>query len=1076
MRRHRTCWTLAFVFLAAVATSASAQDYTRTNVSNQFATPPTTATDQLLTDDQAKLVALPFDFPYYGTVTSDVYVHDNGYIQVAATPPGNSTFFNSNFPPAYTVQTDGMIAPAWDDLNPTTGTGKVLTHTTGSTPNRVFHVTWENINHFFGGGAATFQVQLFETSGRIVFAYSVGTWTNYTFSAGIEEPGQNNTRFVSPNTNGLQAAKPTFDSQFDPTITNFEGRILMDELVTTADGIGAAQNDDVALDGMRIELFGAGAVRAFTTLDANGDFDIRGVALDGSLTGELRVVAQTAAATVKAGENDPVFAASVRTGVAFNADLDLGTYTIDDTNDADGSDRAPLQIARSLEVLRNYVTARTTDTVPPVDVFLDSNSSLKSSYTVATQDTGATLRIASGGASNPDGIDVGVLARVYSRHVLTNIASQVSGTFANDIDSASDGSDAAFADGFGAWLLARSTGATAVFDGLTDSTADELDLETPSLSSTESADVPGWVAASLFDLLDGTIAESHDTVDGTLVGANDHVFEVVDALDVAPDVVPFLSEWDDQAHDSVGLVRNFIHHGLLGDDASEPNDSAAEADARGQTGQRVAGQTLNRFNEDWYEYLVPTATDSVTVDLSFNRGAVDADITLTVLSTSGAVLATGVEQGDTGPIQAVTGAIGPATIRVRIEHDGGDRLDSYDLQVYSTLRASGESIPEWTVNRALTQNYAIQGGIPPYRMVVRPPSTLPPGFTLDSANLRLRGAPLDVGTVAFSITIEDSAVPVNSASASQSLIVNRALTVDPPEFTGVALGKTTDVGIGRSGGTNPITIDSVDGILPGGLQLQTPALRITGTPATPGGETLTVDATDLAGSSDSGTTTVVVCVPIPAKNTALDLAAGADATAGFFFDAVAGSVASLKVKTGKKQAKRLLGAVILGPDGAPIEAGKIKGGNGKATLAKIPLAASGRYFVALSAADGEATQLVGTLKLAPPKKAKAKLLDLGVGDEVILDVGALAGARFTAKLKSSKDFSVRLQFLFAPDGSLVPAGDIVITEKGSSLTISTTFTQSGTYQLRLLPNPGSRGDLSYSLKIKQPKGVVFVVD
>ncbi len=1079
MRSHRNIIAaLALMVVAVVATPALAQDYTLSDVNNKFTEPPTTAVDLSLGDDQIIQEDLPFEFAYYGTVANEITVSSNGYIQISPSgTPNNSSLTNQGWPPAQTnVNYDGLVAGCWDDLNPSNNNGQVLTFTTGLKPNRIFHVSWKNVPRFSNSGSTNWQIQLHETTNRIIIAYSAtNTWTNIGCSIGIVAPnGANDSRFVTPNNSTNISAVPPNDYQFDPVLTKFEGQLFIDELVTDATGIAGGTNAGVPLGGMRVELFGAGAVSAFASTAADGSFEINGVALAGAINGELRVAAQTNAARVTDDVGNAVFGSTFASNVSFGANKDVGTFTFDDTSDASGAKRLPLQMARGINEIHQYVTGISADPIPQIDVVYDTASALPTAYILATEDDPAFVRLASPGATNPDGADPAVIARIYARHVLLHSASQVGGTFQNDITATSD-ADAAFSDGFGAFLHALVTGETSVFDGTSDTTANELNLETPGLLTTPNEDTAAWVAAALFDLLDASGTEAHDVIDGTLPASDDHVFQVIDALTVAPRASGFVDEWDTQGRDSIGLVRNFIRHGLLGDDDGEPNDTDAEAQDLGLVGQRLTGLTLNRFNEDWYEVFVPTLTDAVFVEMTYNRGSIDADVTLRVLSTAGAVLATGTPSGDTGPIQAITGTVGPARIRIQIRHNSGDRVDPYDLQVYSRLRADGDPLPEWTVNRGLTQNFTIDGGIAPFQMVVRAPSVLPPGLTLDAVNRRLIGAPIDIGPAAFTISVEDSAIPVNIANISQTILVNRPFTLNPPEFTGVALGKVTDIGLGRSGGTSPVTVTNIDGTIPAGLQLITPDFRLTGTPTAPGGSQLTIEATDLAQSSDSGATTVVVCVPIPAKKTVVDVAAG-DAQAGFFFDAVAGSVATLKVKTGKKQPKRLLGALVLGPDGAPVVGGKIKSGKGKATLSKIPLTASGRYFVALSAAAGDATQLVGTLKVAPQKKGKAKILDLGAGDTVILDVGVLAGAQFTLKTKASKEFGVRLQFIFKPDGTLVPVGDLTVTEKGAALTISGTFDQSGTYQVRLTPQPGVRGDLSYSFKLKQPKGVIYSVD
>ena len=86
-------------------------------------------------------------------------------------------------------------------------------------------------------------------------------------------------------------------------------------------------------------------------------------------------------------------------------------------------------------------------------------------------------------------------------------------SYTADFDSESD-EVSAFTDGFGHYLYALTNGETMAYDATSSSAGNELDLETPDLSSSPSPRVAGWVAAALFDLIDAG-NETHDAVDGT---------------------------------------------------------------------------------------------------------------------------------------------------------------------------------------------------------------------------------------------------------------------------------------------------------------------------------------------------------------------------------------------------------------------------------------------------------------------------------------------------------------------------------------------------------------------------------
>ncbi|MCP4711709.1 MAG: fibronectin type III domain-containing protein, partial [Planctomycetes bacterium] len=118
-----------------------------------------------LGDDAYQQVTLPFDFPFYDNLKTNVKISSNGYLTF-----GNSggTWQNDNIPD--TSQPNDYIAPFWDDLNPNDG-GSI--HYLHDTLQNKFIVQYTDLpHHSYGGpgGPYTFQVILMP-NGRIVFQY-----------------------------------------------------------------------------------------------------------------------------------------------------------------------------------------------------------------------------------------------------------------------------------------------------------------------------------------------------------------------------------------------------------------------------------------------------------------------------------------------------------------------------------------------------------------------------------------------------------------------------------------------------------------------------------------------------------------------------------------------------------------------------------------------------------------------------------------------------------------------------------------------------------------------------------------
>jgi Ca2+-binding RTX toxin-like protein len=135
------------------------------------------APDQLVftngTDDGYANVALPFAFKFYGVNRTAMNVSPNGAIRFPSSNTGLS-FVNQDLG----VANNDMIAPMWDDW---VVFGQVSTGQSGSAPNRVFTVHWDDMRPFGGvaADAVDFQMQLFE-NGRIEFHYldveSAASW------------------------------------------------------------------------------------------------------------------------------------------------------------------------------------------------------------------------------------------------------------------------------------------------------------------------------------------------------------------------------------------------------------------------------------------------------------------------------------------------------------------------------------------------------------------------------------------------------------------------------------------------------------------------------------------------------------------------------------------------------------------------------------------------------------------------------------------------------------------------------------------------------------------------------------
>jgi hypothetical protein len=131
--------------------------------------------------------------------------------------------------------------------------------------------------------------------------------------------------------------------------------------------------------------------------------------------------------------------------------------------------------------------------------------------------------------------------------------------------------------------------------------------------------------------------------------------------------------------------------------------------------------------------------------------------------------------------------------------------------------------------------------------------TLPPGLTFNTSTGALTGTPNTVGSYSFTITANGAFE--GSASVSRTVVVNPAL----PAFSDATVEPTANVGIAYSDGvaaSETASYSVFSGALPTGLSLNTSTGAITGTPTTPGTFTFVIRATNVTGSTNTGTLTI----------------------------------------------------------------------------------------------------------------------------------------------------------------------------------------------------------------------------
>ena len=108
-------------------------------------------------------ITIPFPFNFYGNSYTSIYFSSNGFLTFDALAD-DGCCSGQDIPDV--ADPNNLIAFAWEDLSPNLG-GTIQYFTSGSAPNRIFVVNYNNIQHFGGGNPVTTQIQLKEGVGII---------------------------------------------------------------------------------------------------------------------------------------------------------------------------------------------------------------------------------------------------------------------------------------------------------------------------------------------------------------------------------------------------------------------------------------------------------------------------------------------------------------------------------------------------------------------------------------------------------------------------------------------------------------------------------------------------------------------------------------------------------------------------------------------------------------------------------------------------------------------------------------------------------------------------------------------
>lgn len=171
-----------------------------------------------------------------------------------------------------------------------------------------------------------------------------------------------------------------------------------------------------------------------------------------------------------------------------------------------------------------------------------------------------------------------------------------------------------------------------------------------------------------------------------------------------------------------------------------------------------------------------------------------------------------------------------------------------DLRSSSALSIATSSLAAPQQQAAYQAVLTASGGTAPYLWSIRT-GYLPTGLTLTNATGEISGSASKSGTFNFTVQVEDSSSPLQSATHSYSMVVSTAssrptLSITTSSMPGGTVGSSYSTILGATGGTSPYKWTITSGTLPNGVSLNNSTGQVAGTPNQQGTSTFTIQVQD----------------------------------------------------------------------------------------------------------------------------------------------------------------------------------------------------------------------------------------
>lgn len=169
---------LCFLFFVGSAATAQVNRYQFTQTTGTYSAINSGTVHATGWDDAVANTTIPFTFTFNGTGYTTASVNTNGYITFGGTTSAGTDYTPISAGTAYS----SCISAFGRDL--ISNGAKILAKVSGSTPNRIYIIQWENAQRYSGGSITgdvlNFQIRLFETTNVIEVMYGTCTAASIT--------------------------------------------------------------------------------------------------------------------------------------------------------------------------------------------------------------------------------------------------------------------------------------------------------------------------------------------------------------------------------------------------------------------------------------------------------------------------------------------------------------------------------------------------------------------------------------------------------------------------------------------------------------------------------------------------------------------------------------------------------------------------------------------------------------------------------------------------------------------------------------------------------------------------------